>query len=157
MSTAIKVRQRMQTEKRIEGIQSKCKILKCGCIQWMGKIRRDGYGVMTIRHKKKAIHRLAYELFVGDIPEDMCVCHKCNNKLCIHPEHLYLADHGTNIRDAARDGLMSSPKFTIKEEDIEIIRKRHSNGEGYRTIAEDYDYSKSAIRNCTLKRTKRYK
>jgi hypothetical protein len=77
------------------------------CHEWQGAIASDGYGVLyDFRDKQtRRAHRLAYELFVGEIKNNLYVCHSCNNKKCINPNHLYLADNKQNQIDAVKDGL----------------------------------------------------
>ena len=49
-------------------------------------------------------HRMAYELFVGPIPTSMLVCHHCDNKKCVNPEHLFLGTYSDNFQDMVRKG-----------------------------------------------------
>jgi hypothetical protein len=65
-----------------------------------------GYGQLTAKGVRWLAHRYHYVRANGPIPEGMFVCHRCNNKGCINPEHLYAATHQQNIIDASRDGLL---------------------------------------------------
>lgn len=63
-----------------------------------------GYGVMAVDKKQRYVHRLAYEQAKGPIPKGMCVCHKCDVKLCIEPSHLFLGTIRDNIADRHAKG-----------------------------------------------------
>jgi len=76
------------------------------CRIWIRTLMpKTGYGCFSIRRKTYTAHRLAWRLFVGEIPQGLFVCHRCNNKACVKIEHLYLADNRQNQLDAWRDGL----------------------------------------------------
>lgn len=64
----------------------------------------NGYGQYIIDGKNHRTHRLAYELWVGPIPEGegyhgVCVCHRCDNPLCCNPAHLFLGSNSDNVAD----------------------------------------------------------
>ena len=79
------------------------------CIEWVGVLRR-GYGRLIVgsrtdkSRKSVTAHRLAYEVYVGKIPEGMLVLHKCDNKKCINPEHLFLGTYKDNAIDMVKKG-----------------------------------------------------
>ena len=76
------------------------------CIEWKGSLSL-GYGRVWRKGKELKAHRVAWEEANGPIPDDMCVCHRCNNKACVNPDHLYLASKRQNTIDAYRDGLIT--------------------------------------------------
>lgn len=74
----------------------------CGCWIWTGTCGRNGYGQIARggTHGGKALaHRVAYELFVGPIPDGMHVMHKCDTVCCVNPDHLKLGTRSDNMQD----------------------------------------------------------
>jgi HNH endonuclease len=49
-------------------------------------------------------HRVAYELYVGEIPQGLNVLHKCNTPRCVNPDHLYTGTQAENIQQCVTDG-----------------------------------------------------
>lgn len=82
------------------------------CLPWKGpkignpKSKTKNYGYMQIRRVRVYAHRLSFTINIGPIPNSKIVCHKCNNKECVNPAHLYLGNRGKNALDAGRDGLL---------------------------------------------------
>jgi hypothetical protein len=63
-----------------------------GCLEWLGYKSDRGYGLMKVGGKHVKAHRVAYELFMGEIPEGKEVHHVCGNKACVNPKHMELVD-----------------------------------------------------------------
>jgi len=68
-----------------------------GCWEWQGcRHYKDGYGQIKYRGKTLQVHRVAYALYIGEIPGGMTVEHLCKNRLCCNPAHLRLLSHEEN-------------------------------------------------------------
>ena len=74
-----------------------------GCHEWTGTLKQNGYGFVTQNGKRLLAHRAAM-INAGYDVEGWHVLHKCNNRKCVNPEHLYLGTHEENMEDMAADG-----------------------------------------------------
>jgi hypothetical protein len=74
------------------------------CWIWQGSCMPKGYGHMSIQNKSNTAHRVSYAAHIGDIPDDMCACHKCDTPQCCNPDHLFLGTKAENIRDRDAKG-----------------------------------------------------
>jgi len=99
-----------------------------GCWDWVASTNSDGYGLFSKGSSRKA-HQVSYELFVGPLPHGrICVLHRCNNRRCVRPSHLYLGTQKENARDRESAGTTfhqygeDSPLSLLTEADVTKIR-----------------------------------
>lgn len=71
------------------------------CWFWIGSKSKSGYGIIKSDGGKKSlsVHRVVWELFFGPIPDGLHVLHKCDVRLCVNLEHLFLGTPLDNMRD----------------------------------------------------------
>lgn len=81
-----------------------------GCWFWTGAILQvTGYGCFAANPNKLA-HRAAWEFINGAIPNGLCVLHRCDNRRCVNPDHLFLGTHQDNSDDMFKKGRNRQPK-----------------------------------------------
>ena len=79
-----------------------------GCWLWQSTMFSQGYGCFKAAGKMCKAHRIAYTYAKGPIPDGLVVCHACDNKRCVRPDHLFLGTTRDNVLDAKRKGRLAS-------------------------------------------------
>lgn len=114
------------------------------CWEWKAAIRgKSGYGCMKFKGKLIDAHRVSFMIHYGEIPEGLYICHSCDNRKCVNPEHLFLGTHKENMQDAFKKGRLVIP------EGIKFKLNHKPKNSRLKTL-EEVDFVKKAIKERTV-------
>jgi hypothetical protein len=144
-----------------ERLLSKRFISDTGCWEWTGYIMPNGYGQIGLGQSVFLVHRASYSVFVGDIPEGLYVCHKCDNRKCFNPDHLFAATHNENMADMINKGRqrslsgVESPNAKLTTEQIQEIRDRYIPYVTTAELANEFGITKQYVGQLARKEWRR--
>jgi hypothetical protein len=131
------------------------------CWEWQASVGSHGYGnwcgEVEGLPRQGTAHKRAYVLFKGD-PGDLFVLHKCGNRRCCNPDHLYAGTPLDNHKDCVEHGTHRKPPRNLgvrvknqrghsplTEDDVRAIRRRREAGETGVDLAKEYGVTQSCI------------
>ena len=125
------------------------------CWEWGRSFGKAGYGVGWIEGKCYNLHRVAYTLAHGPVPDGMVVRHLCHNRACMNPAHLTVGTQKENMGDSVRDGRVARGELhsgaKLSSDEVAQIRKMAS----YRTQQAIADHF--GVNQCQISRILRGK
>jgi hypothetical protein len=134
------------------------------CWPWLRSLSGQGYGHVFRHGRLDKAHRVAWMLVNGAIPDGahhgtMCICHRCDNRACCNPAHLFLGTQQENIADMEAKGRKrvvrgeNIPWHRLSASDVVAIRARRAAGERSCDIAADYGIGRSTVHNIVFRHT----
>ena len=134
------------------------------CWEWTGSKHLQGYGRQRVEGKIRLTHRLSalYAGIISDIDDGDCVCHSCDNPVCVNPDHLWrgsqienTADRHQKGRDAKQKG-SDHGKSKLSEKDIFHIKNLLKAGASQTNVAKKFGVTRSTICHIASGRTWRH-
>lgn len=129
------------------------------CWEWQAAVfSTSGYGQFRHGGSSTTAHRVAYILAKGEIPQ-RCVCHTCDNRLCVNPQHLFAGTQRDNMQDASRKGRPLGARgeqnhfAKLKATHIPFIRELTRRGMTYRELARSCDVHYRTIERVCRRKT----
>lgn len=131
------------------------------CWEWEAWKDVYGYGSFWNGYRTMRAHRFSYGRYVGDIPSDDLVCHRCDNPRCVRPSHLFIGNAATNAQDAIAKGRYArcfrnlrsggsageaNQNAKLTERDVLLIRQL-AGSFSQQAIANRFGVSRIAIRH----------
>jgi hypothetical protein len=121
------------------------------CWAWGACLDHKGYGMFRLRNRMPHAHRIAWMLTRGAIPDGLQVLHKCDNRVCCNPAHLFLGTNAQNVADRVAKGRSNRPRGTrnpkakLDELGVREIRRRLLAGDARSAIARAHGVSKRTV------------
>jgi hypothetical protein len=116
-----------------------------GCWEWTGGTSVWGYGMMKFFGTRQRAHRISWILTYGKIPDGLFVLHKCDNKKCVRPEHLFLGTQLDNMHDMIAKGRKKIVSKLTREQVAEIRTLYASGTVTLKILSEKYHVCLSGI------------
>ena len=124
--------------------------VKDNCWEWTAAQFHDGYGVFRDGTKLVRAHRFSYREHYGVGLKNLCVLHKCDNRLCVRPDHLFLGTKKDNSIDMVRKGRQAAGENVanakLTKSKVVAIRRKYAAGlVTQRALGQEYNISQSHV------------
>lgn len=138
-----------EDEVAMNRLLARCILTSNECMEWLGAIDPNGYGVSTFQKKKIHCHRLMFLLYYNEVPD--VVCHTCDNRKCFNPHHLFAGTHRDNMADMVAKGRQYRPTADkhhnrkLSSDKVKEIRRLRKQGVKGVTLAGQFGVSQQTI------------
>lgn len=137
------------------------------CWVWTSGKDLRGYGCFNkAPGEATRAHRYSWAITVGPVPDGLSVLHRCDERACVRPDHLFLGDQGDNMRDMAAKGRQwvqlnperhfrgeQHPNAALTETSVIEARRRHAAGESFGAIARNLGVNRSSVARAVLRKS----
>jgi transposase-like protein len=118
------------------------------CLEWQGCIGKNGYGMLGVGNKRVVqAHRAAYAAFNGEFDESLFVLHRCDNRKCINPDHLFVGTRFDNMRDMSAKRRDGPTRSKLSPSDVQSIFERLANGASNLDVAREFGVHPNTVSN----------
>lgn len=128
------------------------------CWEWQGGGNGHGYGQMRVNYSQVGTHKIAWELANGQIPAKLYVLHKCDNRACCNPGHLFLGTAKDNTIDMIQRGRkrarLGAPHHHVTNDEVLTIKSRYADGATKAALAREFNVSHNTVSNIVNGRTR---
>ncbi len=90
------------------------------CWLWKASMYPNGYGAFKCYGKTRGAHRIAWEIVNGSIPKNLLVCHTCDVRACVNPDHLFLGSYKDNVQD-----MVTKQRYNSANGNKEVCKRGH--------------------------------
>jgi hypothetical protein len=126
-----------------------------GCWNWIAYCNKGGYGNFSLDHFTRVLaHRFSYEYYVGPLNNELQICHNCNNRKCVRPDHLRQDTRSSNAIDMVKIKKQHLQILSVKEV-IEIKKALKHYYRGQQKYLSDF-YKVNPVTISDIKRGKRW-
>lgn len=136
-----------------------------GCWDWQGSVDTAGYGQMSVENRRtERASRISWRIHFGEIPTGLCVLHRCDNRRCSRPDHLFLGTRADNAADMVAKGRQAKgdrsssrlyperrprgekhPHSKLDVATVLEIRRLHATGIGKRKLGKRFGVNERTI------------
>jgi hypothetical protein len=133
-----------------------------GCWVHLSSCADRWYGQLQVNGRKCSAHRFSWELHNGPVPPGLWVLHRCDNKACVYPVHLFLGTHRDNVADREAKGRgvpppilfgEQHPRSVLTDDLVLLLRWRWRGGAAIRALAREFGLDRVVVSHAVKGKT----